>query len=80
MIADGLKDIENDYPSAWLPEAIRVAAEQQAKNLKFIRAVLERWRKEGRTDHEITGRHGPESTDGDGGQRLGGRYADWIDQ
>ncbi len=80
MIADGLKDLETSYPAAWMPEAIRVAAEKQAKHLQFIRAVLERWRKEGKTDDEITRRHGPEEIDGDGRKRFGGKYADWIDQ
>ncbi|MEO0564509.1 MAG: DnaD domain protein [Chloroflexota bacterium] len=79
MIAEGLRDLENDYPPGWLPEAVRVAAEQQAKHLKFIRAVLERWRKEGRREDEITGRHGSESNSRSAKERYGGKYADWFD-
>lgn len=79
MIADGLKDLERDYPAAWLPEAIKVAAEKQAKNLQFIRAVLERWRKEGKTDDEIRGRQESVGDAGDGRRFVSGRYADYID-
>jgi DNA replication protein len=80
MIADGLKDLENDYPAAWLPEAVRVAAEKQAKHLKFIRSVLESWRKEGKTTDEITRRHKPQPNVRGGRERFGGKYADWLDQ
>jgi DnaD/phage-associated family protein len=79
MIADGLKDLERDYPAVWLPEAIKVAAEKQAKNLQFIRAVLERWRKEGKTDDEIIRRQEPVGDTGDGRRFISGEYADYID-
>jgi len=80
MIADGLKDLEREYPATWLPEAVRIAAERQAKHLKFIRSVLERWRKEGKTTDEITTGHGSQQDVRDGRERFGGRYADWLDQ
>jgi DnaD/phage-associated family protein len=79
MIADGLKDLERDYPAVWLPEAIKVAAEKQAKNLQFIRAVLERWRKEGKTDDEIIRRQEPVGDTGEGRRFISGEYADYID-
>jgi DNA replication protein len=80
MIADGLKDLEREYPAEWLPEAVRIAAERQAKHLKFIRGVLERWRKEGKTTDETTRGHGSQQDVRDGRERFGGRYADWLDQ
>ena len=80
MIAEGLRDLEKAYPAGWLPDAVRVAAEQQAKNLNYIRAVLERWRRDGRKgDDEITGRHGSVGDAGDGRRFITGKYADFID-
>lgn len=75
MIADGLKDLEDEYPGGWLAAAVRVAVEKQARNLKFIRAVLERWRKEGRQDDEIIERQDTV----DGKRFISGEYADYID-
>ncbi len=77
--AETLKDLEKDYPAVWLQEAIEIASERQAKNMKFVRAVLDRWRKEGRSDHEITGRHGPGEAVRDGQRYVSGRYGDYID-
>ena len=79
MISDSLKDLERDFPAGWLHEAVQVAVERQARSLKFIRAVLDRWRKEGRSDHEITGRHGPGEVLRDGRRYIAGRYGDYID-
>lgn len=79
LIADGLTDLEGEYSAAWVTDAIRVAAERQARNLKFIRAVLERWRKEGRHTDEVTGRHGSTRDDGDGRQFVRGTDTAWID-
>jgi len=79
MIAEGLKDLEAEYPAGWLHDAVRVAAEKQAKNLKFMRAVLERWRKEGRRDDEINEREGSVESDHSQSRFLSGKYADYID-
>jgi DnaD/phage-associated family protein len=51
IIADHLKDAERDYPEGWLEAAIRLAVEHEKRNWKYIQAVLNRWRKEGK--HEI---------------------------
>lgn len=80
MIAEGLQDLENDYPPAWLPDAIRVAAEAQAKNLRYIRAVLEGWRKEGKQDDQITRGHESQQYDGSERRVFGGSDAAWIEQ
>lgn len=81
MIRDELQDLSQTYPESWLPAAIRVATEKQARNVKFIRAVLERWRKEGKT-HEAVGRSHTEIHGQDGDQSSGyaaGQYASWFD-
>ncbi len=73
IIADGLKDAERDYPPGWLEDAIRVAVEANARSWRFIQAVLDRWRREGRKD-EIH-----ERPDGkDEWRRFSGNPADYI--
>jgi DNA replication protein len=48
MMAEILKQDEVDYPSAWIEEAIRIAVTRNARNWKYVHAILERWQKEGR--------------------------------
>ena len=52
MVGDELKDAEKDFPYEWIVEAIQIAVEKNVRNLRFIRAVLERWQREGRARDE----------------------------
>ena len=47
MMADILKADEADYPPEWIEEAIRQAVARNARNWKYIQAILNRWRTEG---------------------------------
>jgi DnaD/phage-associated family protein len=47
MIVESLKDAEKEYPRAWIEDAIRVAVEKNARNWRFIEAVLKRRESEG---------------------------------
>jgi DnaD/phage-associated family protein len=73
MIADALKDAQGDYPSHWIEDAMRVAVENNARNWRYVMAVLERWRAEGRSG-EITEKSTP-----DGRRYVSGTYADFIE-
>ncbi len=48
LIAEELKDAEAEFPAEWIEEAFRIAVEQNVRNWKYIRRILERWRTEGR--------------------------------
>ncbi len=75
LIADELKDAEKDYPHDWIEAAFREAVQSEKRSWRYTRAILERWRKEGKTSHETTGRHHEPN-----GQRyIAGNYADFID-
>lgn len=50
MIADELKDAERDFDLAWIEEAISIAVKMNKRNIKYIRGILERWRREGKHD------------------------------
>ncbi len=75
IIADELKDIDQDYPVAWVEEAIRIAVLGNKRSIRYITAILERWRREGKSDlvEETSDRQ-------DDGQRyVSGKYADYIE-
>lgn len=50
MIADELRDAENTYPPQWIEEAIREAVANNKRKWRYVQAILERWRQEGRGD------------------------------
>jgi DnaD/phage-associated family protein len=46
-IAERLKDIAGEYPEGWFEEALKEALGLEHRNLKYIEAILERWKVEG---------------------------------
>jgi DNA replication protein len=74
MIADELKDMEKEFSATWIEEAMRLAVQKEARHLRFIRAVLERWRKEGKKD-AATRRQDEEDPE----RYVRGKYADFIE-
>jgi len=50
LIVDELRQAEKLYPVAWIEDAFRIAAERNVRNWRYIRAILERWAREGRHD------------------------------
>ena len=46
-IADRLKDIAEEYQPGWFEEALKEAVSLEHRNLKYIEAILERWKVEG---------------------------------
>ncbi len=52
IIADELDEARQAYPEPWVEEAFRLAAESNVRNWRYIRAILERWRRQGKDDPE----------------------------
>lgn len=50
LIADELRDAMATYPMPWIEDAIRIAVRNNIRKLKYITAVLERMRAEGRLE------------------------------
>ena len=48
LVADELKDMESQYPIAWVEEAIQLSVIYNRKSIRYISRILERWRNEGR--------------------------------
>lgn len=47
-IAERLKDASELYTDGWLIDAIKIASEKQVRNMKYIEAILARWKAEGK--------------------------------
>lgn len=47
-IGDELKDAAADFSEDWLRDAIALAVENNARDWRYIRKILDRWKKEGR--------------------------------
>lgn len=71
MIADSLKDMVQEFPAHWLEEAVEIAVDANKRSLRYIRAILDRWRRDGRPETE--------QTEEEGSRFVSGRYADFID-
>jgi DNA replication protein len=48
IIADELAEAETLYPVDWVTDAFRIAAENNARNWRYIRSILERWHRQGK--------------------------------
>jgi DnaD/phage-associated family protein len=48
IIAEELQEAERAYPQEWIQEAFRIAVENNVRNWKYIRRILERWAAEGK--------------------------------
>jgi DnaD/phage-associated family protein len=52
MVADTLRDAEKTYPAEWIEEAIRIAVENNARNWRYVSAILNRWHEKGRDERK----------------------------
>ncbi len=48
LIADELREAEQAYPADWIEEAFREAVSLNKRSWRYIRAILQHWRTEGR--------------------------------
>jgi DNA replication protein len=72
MMAEILRDAEKEYPVGWIEEAVRIAVERNVRSWKYIAAVLERWKKEGRGEKKS-------SAEEERRKYIEGEYADFIE-
>ena len=50
LIVEELKDAEMEFPPEWIEEAFHIAVEQNVRNWKYVRRILERWQAEGKDE------------------------------
>jgi DnaD/phage-associated family protein len=84
ILAEELADAEATYPEAWIADAIRLAVTNGVHKWSYVRAILERWAREGRGDEggergqgDEIDRRGPEAHRG---KDRGARYIDLIER
>lgn len=70
IIAEELQEAERTYPQQWIEDAFRIAIENNVRNWKYIRRILERWATEGKD----AGR------DGTSGKSWYEEYKEYIDR
>lgn len=73
-IAEELRSAEQEYGMEWVQDALKLAVENNVRTWRYTRAILERWKQEGRADapHQ---RHQLE----DGRRYATGKYADFFE-
>ncbi len=49
LLAERLEEAERDYPQDWIEEAFQIAVEHNARNWRYIEAILKRWEREGKS-------------------------------
>jgi DNA replication protein len=54
LLADRLKEAEQNYPGVWFEEAIEIAVSRNIRNWKYIEAILARWKENGKDERRDT--------------------------
>lgn len=70
LIADELREAEREYPAEWIEDAFREAIALNKRSWKYIRAILERWRAEGK---------GRQRREKERRRDIEGRYGEYIE-
>lgn len=74
VIAEELRDAADTYPDTWIEDAFRIAAEQNVRNWRYVRAILKRWGQEGRDDETH-----PRHFEGDRAEQTRRRFLEELD-
>jgi DnaD/phage-associated family protein len=69
LIAEELREAEQAYPPLWIEDAFREAVDLNKRSWRYIRAILENWKSEGRVE-----RRDPEKRRRD----IDGDYGEYI--
>jgi DnaD/phage-associated family protein len=51
LLSDELAEVENNDVEGWFEDAVKEALKANVRNLKYIKAILARWKIEGRKDN-----------------------------
>jgi DnaD/phage-associated family protein len=74
LIADALKDAEAIYSPEWIEEAITIAVKSNVRKWKFVEAILNRWKEEGRAEKQDR-----RDSEEDRRKYVEGKYSDYIE-
>ncbi len=71
IIAEQLAEVERDYPPGWIAEAIGIAVAANQRHWRYVNAILQRWKTEGKDDGTAK-RHLAAAS------RPAADYTDWL--
>jgi DnaD/phage-associated family protein len=74
LIAEALRDAEQDYPYYWIEEAVRIAVENNVRRWSYVEAILKRWQEGGRDE-----RKDRRDTEKDRRRYVEGEFSDFIE-
>jgi DnaD/phage-associated family protein len=72
LLADELRDAESQYPAEWIADAFKIAVTRNARNWRYIEAILRAWKEKGRDERD------QRSTQEDRKLDSEGQYGDYI--
>ena len=52
LLADVLREAEKEYPAEWFEEAFAIAVTRNARNWKYVEAILTRWKEKGKDERK----------------------------
>ncbi|MCP4139342.1 MAG: DnaD domain protein [Chloroflexi bacterium] len=74
LLADSLKDAEEEYPAEKIEEAILLAVKANARKWSYVEAILKRWKEEG-----YGKKQNRQDSEKDRNRYVEGDYADFLD-
>ena len=74
LIADALKDAEEEFSGEWIGESIELAVKHNKRSWKYCEAILKRWKEEGRVEKQDR-----RDAEKDHRRYIQGEYADYIE-
>ena len=70
-IAEQIGAAIDDYTAEWVEAAIKVAMESNGRTWRYVKAILDRWKREGKDDGKSTPNPSARRTVPDAGRRIG---------
>jgi DNA replication protein len=52
LLAETLSEAERTYPPEWIEDAVKIAVERNARNWRFVDAILRSWKEKGRNEKD----------------------------
>lgn len=72
LLSDELRDAEKSYPADWIHDAFRIAVTRNARNWRYIDAILRQWKEKGRDERDQRSPQEDRKLDSEG------EYGDYI--
>ncbi len=77
IMVDHLKEAEEEYPAEWISTAFEEASKANARNWNYVKAILDRWTREGFQSDSRPKKKGKSKDTKEDRQAV---YDEWIKQ